>query len=400
MVQAPLDEVMSILQNGGIPLLRLNQDCLIASRAKYGMPYVAATYVWAGGLGNPKGNAMWLCQLQEISQLTSSSKRAIRHFEPIPKSPPAWFWVDTLSIPKVDETTVTKERGNNVWLKRVIAVDRMTQTYAAADSAIVLDPELRQIDLQWYQRATDPNGNEADQVLLESFSSILVSSWMTRCWTYQEGAMAKELLVKLRNHLFPMRLARSDTLRRNRRRLQRSEYSDIHDMLDEASAWFSRLPATRDDDAGVGRKQISEGDEGEPELFIRIWNDVAARSTSRTVDRLSILSLLVDLRPNEAQEKLPLALLFQPPLTTDERNEESVEFDKEEAAELDRGRSLPYHVEDPSYPLPRSLRSKPLPGQLGWMQRGGPEEDFIFFNNELLSAGYNVPHCFGFYHLA
>ena len=82
MVQAPLDEVMSILQNGGIPLLRLNQDCLIASRAKYGMPYVAATYVWAGGLGNPKGNAMWLCQLQEISQLTSSSKRAIRHFEP------------------------------------------------------------------------------------------------------------------------------------------------------------------------------------------------------------------------------------------------------------------------------------------------------------------------------
>ena len=185
----------------------------------------------------------------------------------------------------------------------------MTQTYAAADSAIVLDPELRQIDLQWYQRATDPNGNEADQVLLESFSSILVSSWMTRCWTYQEGAMAKELLVKLRNHLFPMRLARSDTLRRNRRRLQRSEYSDIHDMLDEASAWFSRLPATRDDDAGVGRKQISEGDEGEPELFIRIWNDVAARSTSRTVDRLSILSLLVDLRPNEVRENHPRARL-------------------------------------------------------------------------------------------
>ena len=31
-------------------------------------------------------------------------------------------------------------------------------------------------------------------------------------------------------------------------------------MLDETSAWFSRLPATRQSDKSVGRKEISEGD--------------------------------------------------------------------------------------------------------------------------------------------
>jgi hypothetical protein len=330
MVQAPLDDIMNILQEGGIPLMKLDSDNLVARRAKYGLPYVAATHVWAGGLGNPKGNAMWHCQLQEIVRLTALSQKAICRFEPgpsppgffpavwdtilnpfrlWPKSPPAWFWIDTLNIPRVDEASVPREYANNVWDKRTDAIERMTQTYAAADSAIVLDPELRQIDLQWHQCATDPDDDETDQVLLQIFSSILVSSWMTRCWTYQEGAMAKELLVKLSNCLFPMRLARSNVLARNRRSLRNSGYSDIHDMLDETSAWFSRLPATRQDDASVGRKEISEGDEGEPEIFTRIWNDVAARSTTRTVDRLSILSLLVDLRPSEVRREHPRARL-------------------------------------------------------------------------------------------
>ncbi|MCJ1228925.1 hypothetical protein MMC12_005589 [Toensbergia leucococca] len=427
MVQAPLDDVMDVLEEGGIPLMKLQSNKLVASRAKYGLPYVAATHVWAGGLGNPKGNAVWLCQLQEIVRLTASSQRAINRFEPgpnpqrflpaiwetivnpfrlLPKSPPAWFWMDTLNVPRVDEASVPQEYANSVWEKRTFAVDRMTQTYAAADSAIVLDPELRQLDLQWSQYATDIDDNKADQVLLQIFSSILVSSWMTRCWTYQEGAMAKELLIKLGDDLFPMRLARSNVLARNRRRLRDSDYSDIHDMLDETSAWFSRLPATREIDASVNRKEISEG---EPEVFTRIWNDVAARSTTRTVDRLSILSLLVDLRPSEvrqehprarlkaifkSKEKLPLALLFQPPLTAEERDEASDEFDKEEKAERDRGKILRPYVEDTLYPLPTSLRSKSLPGQLGWMRRRGPQDNFIFFDSDLLSAGLRQPSLF------
>ena len=435
MVQAPLGDVMKILQEGGIPLMKLVSNTLVASTAKYGMPYVAATHGWAGGLGNPQGNKMWTCQLQEMLRLTTESQQAIRSFEPglapqnyfptvwdnivnpfglLPKSPPTWFWIDTLNIPRVDEESESQEFSNDVWAKRTLAIDRMTQTYAAADSAIVLDPELRQLDLQWHQRGTDPDDNQADQYLLQIFSSILVSSWMTRCWTYQEGAMGKELLFKLSNQLFPMRLARSDVLARNRQRLGNSQYRDIHDMLDETSAWFSRLPATQQDDASVGRMEISDGDKGGPEVFTRIWNDLAARTTTRSIDRLSILSLLVDLRPSEvrqehprarlkamfkAHQKLPLALLFQPPLSLEERREVSEQFDKEEKAELDRGKTLRTYSEDASYPLPTSLRSKPLPGQLGWMRQGTPQdtpqENFLFFDNDLLTAGLRQPALFG-----
>lgn len=427
MLQAPLNDIMKILGAGGILLIRLESNQLVATRAKYGLPYVAATHVWSGGLGNPKGNAMPACQLREMAELTASSRKAIQSLKPgttpeqvlpavwetivnplrlIREPSPNWFWIDTLNIPRVDESQERQEENEIVGTRRTNAIDVMTQTYAAADSAIVLDPELRQLQLKWYQRTTDPDSEEADLVLLEIFSWILVSSWMTRCWTFQEGAMAKELLVKLSEDLFPMRSARQDTLTRNRRRLQNSEYSDLHDMLDESSSWFSRLPATREVDGRVGRKEISEGDSGQPEVFTRIWNDLAARSSSRTVDRLAIFSLLVDIRPSEvrkhhprarlkaifkAQERLPLALLFQPPSTTSELHEASKEFRKEEQAELDRGKTLGQYREDDAYPLPTSIRSKPLPGQLGWMQQEG---NYVFFDNELLDAGLRRPSLF------
>ena len=239
-VQAPLNDVMQILQEGGIPLLKLESNGLVASRVNYGLSYVAATHVWAGGLGNPRGNIMYLCQLHEISRLTASSQEIVRRFklafeakESFPTvaatllnpfrlwkgSPPIRFWIDTLAIPRYDDDTVpetlSQESANNILAKRNLAIDRMTQTYAAADSAIVLDPELRQIDLHWHQRATDSDNDETDKVLLQILSSILISSWMTRCWTYQEGAMAKELLIQLKDSTFPMRIARSSVLTRN-----------------------------------------------------------------------------------------------------------------------------------------------------------------------------------------
>ena len=428
MIDAPVEDIANILQAGGIPLVKLTSRGLVAKRVEYGLPYVAATHVWAGGLGNPKGNIMWLCQLQELSRLTALSQKAIRRFQDdplpetwlpticetiinpfrwLPKSSPTWYWIDTLTIPRVDEETAFPHYIETVLEKRVLAIDRMTQTYAAADSAVVLDPELRRLNLRWYQRPTDPDDCEVDRILLQIFSSILISSWMTRCWTYQEGAVAKELLVKLsHDDLFPMRLARSDVVARNLRRLKDSRFSDIHDMLDETSAWFSRLPATQEGDANVGRKEIDKDD---PEVFTRIWNDLAARSTTRTIDRLSILSLLVDLRPSEvrqehprarlkaifkAQEKLPLALLFQPPLTGEEEHETIREFEKEEAAEVSRGKSLRPYEEDDSYPLPTSLRSKRLPGQLGWMERGESQDEYIYFDTELLKAGIRQPALF------
>ncbi|KAG7006534.1 hypothetical protein G7Y79_00014g037090 [Physcia stellaris] len=416
MVQAPFEDILNILREGAIPVVKLDSQRLEASKVEYGLPYVVATHVWAGGLGNPKGNAMWLCQLQEMSRLTTLSQKSIRRFESdlkpervfptlwetivdplrwVPRPPPSWYWVDTLNTPRIDEDAVTADYRDRIMDFRILAIDRMTQTYAAADSAIVLEPELRQLDLKWYQRPSDSDDHEADETLLQILSILLVSTWMTRCWTYQEGTMAKELLVKLcHDDLFPMRLARRDILARNRRRLACGQYSAIHEMLDETSSWFSQLPATRKDDESVGRKEIAKGD---PEVFTRIWNAVAVRSTTYAIDRLAILALLVDLRPSEvrkkgprdglkailkAQEELPLALLFQPPLV------DGVHSGSAEDPEI--------HDGDDTYPLPTNIGSEPLPEQLGWMRRN---PRYLYFNNELLGAGRFRPGLFKLHNL-
>lgn len=188
MVDAPQDEIMQILQDGGIPLLKLANDRLVATKAEYGLPYVAINHVWAGGLGNPKGNAMRLCQLKEISDLTSESRKTIQSFKsrtrpemifpeigeaiinPLrwwPEPPPQWFWLDTLNIPKVDDNvpSLNKDHADAVWSCRTLAIDCMTQTYAAAEAVILLDPELRSLDLSW-----DPEDKESRNHLLEIIS--------------------------------------------------------------------------------------------------------------------------------------------------------------------------------------------------------------------------------------
>jgi hypothetical protein len=429
-IEAPDAEIAKILQEGGIPLLQVDGVVLRASRAEYGVPYAAVTHVWAGGLGNPRGNAMNSCQLQEISGLISESHTAISHLIPWdPKelfptivstlfAPFRWwrnpaprrFWIDTLNIPRCDERSADEAQKNTTSERRTIAIDKMTQTYAAAESAIVLDPELRQLNIRWEQASQSPNEEDPDKNLLQIFASILVSSWMTRCWTYQEGAMGEELLVKLESQLFPMRLARETVLKRNDDRLNNHRYRDIHDMLDETSAWFSRLPATRNTDKRVGRDEITDESKHQPEVFTRIWNDLSARSTTRTADRLLILSLLVNLRPSEirqyeprnrlkavlkAQKSLPLALLLRAPMTSAMQDEAEREYRKEEDAERGRGRRLTHHPQDTSYPLPTSLLGPPLTTQLGRLQQSESRKS-IYFDVESLNAGVRHPVLFSF----
>ncbi|RMZ92223.1 hypothetical protein DV736_g533, partial [Chaetothyriales sp. CBS 134916] len=402
-VDSPLAHIMSTLDQHGIPTLALRRKKVIASKVTFGVPYVAITHVWSGGLGNPKRNAMNLCQLREIQELTALSRRTLQGFKPksgpkgvfprmwgtminplslVPQARPEWFWIDTLNIPKVDETGGPKPPNdlsfvddnstsartmsdnsafdggrpqadnetdplvNAMWSNRVVAIDRMSQTYAAADWAIVLDPELRRMDLKWAQKNHDPDSEDADHDLLQMMTSILICSWMSRAWTYQEGAMAKELMVKFRSQtLLPIRVARSDLLTRNRRRQTKGVYGDVHDMLDEVSAWYSDLPTSRDDDAAVGRKQISAGGE----------------------DGLKAILM--------TQTKLPVALLFQGPLTRKERVSERKEFQKEQ----------------------RPKRSGVIrsPGTMRiQLTRYRAESAYVYFNNISLEKGSQRPQLY------
>ena len=421
MVEAPLDEVLRSIEQGGIPLMKLVGSTIKVRKAQYGDDYTAITHVWFGGLGNPESNAMWLCQLKEITNLPRLSKEKIASHDPprgpqdvLPglwsvimdpsrlqsDSPLEWFWIDTLCLPRSANKN-DKRHQDLVWERRQDSINRMTQIYAAASSAIVLDTELQKSKFRVHE---DDDDNKHD--LLAAFARTLCSGWMTRGWTYQEAAMASELLVQHKDGPFVLSIARTKVMRRSLELLQQGSYNQIDDMMDEMSVWFSRLPGTRDDQRFRAREAIAQVS---PEIFARIWNDLGERTTSRPIDKIQIFSLLVDIAPTDllglpqnvrlkaiikAQPTLPLALLFQRPLTYAQLSEIKKQQKDEEKADIDRGVLRKPAPEDKTYPLPTRIRSERFPSHLGWMKRDNRKASYIYFNMDLINKGSTLPSLF------
>ncbi|KAI4159749.1 MAG: hypothetical protein L6R39_000306 [Caloplaca ligustica] len=55
MVETPLDEVLHIINEGGIPLMRLVGENLEVRKAEFNVEYTAISHVWSGGLETQRG---------------------------------------------------------------------------------------------------------------------------------------------------------------------------------------------------------------------------------------------------------------------------------------------------------------------------------------------------------
>ncbi|KAL8967685.1 MAG: hypothetical protein Q9197_005297 [Variospora fuerteventurae] len=418
MVETPLHEVLDIIEQGGIPLMKLVDGTLEVRKANFNVDYTAITHVWSGGLGNPNRNAMWLCQLKNITNLPRFSGQELASHDPSPgpgsffqsiwgtvmdpsrlqsDRPLEWFWIDTLCIPRTTNKT-DREYIDRVWDRRQDSINRITQTYASASSVIVLDTELQKFN----RRTAEASAND-DRDILAAFARTLCSGWMTRCWTYQEAAMASHLLVQHRDGPFALSVARAKVMQRNKYLLRASSYSQLDDMMDEMSAWFSRLPGTRDKQRFRARKAISQSS---PEVFTQIWNDLGMRTTRRPVDRIQVFSsLLVNISPTDllklpknvrlkaiikSQPEIPLALLFQRPLT---------EWQLEEIADQDRGISEQRVPKDKTDPLPTIIQRESLPRDLGWMKQDENGAKYLYFTTDLMDEGTHRMSLFSMGHI-
>jgi hypothetical protein len=68
-VSIPSERVMAIIRDGGIPIVPHNRQELRVGKIAFGTKYVALSHVWlSGSLGNLEGNALPLCQLQNLFQ--------------------------------------------------------------------------------------------------------------------------------------------------------------------------------------------------------------------------------------------------------------------------------------------------------------------------------------------
>ena len=191
LIQVPVDEVISMLEEGLIPIVGINVpaersaevklrvhgvDFDGADVKKYGGPYVAITHVWSDGLGNPDDNSLPACQLTRLAASLEALKGsyasiiATDGFD-LPEVP---IWFDTLCIPVSPEHQALRD----------FSISKMNQIYREAAGVLVLDKDIQKLP------------KEAS--MLEVLVHLLCSGWRSRLWTFQEGTLARELHLPIK----------------------------------------------------------------------------------------------------------------------------------------------------------------------------------------------------------
>ena len=177
------DELLAVLQSGGVPLLvppSLEGDAvgwkIVSTIGLPEMSYVGISHVWSGGLGNPTKNSLPLCQLEKIRQGVAE----------LLQGESLLFWIDTLCVPR-------RKDGKN------LAIRRMKETYQDATRVLVLDTQLMQTSINYQRWQSSATNDTRIEFAKESLLRIALSGWMRRLWTLQEGAIARDIDFQFAN---------------------------------------------------------------------------------------------------------------------------------------------------------------------------------------------------------
>jgi hypothetical protein len=203
-VTAPkMCDVRSIIEQGDVPVVEVCRDQtgglqLNVKVVDVDTRYTAISHVWSQGLADPRINGLYHCQLsrliKDITGVLSKASRVPRrvwHRTTTGKylwkttEEPITLWLDAFCIPCFDPDNPVESLA----IKRK-AIQLMTPVYAGASQVLVLDKSLETVDY----RLANPDLVQATDRAFHYWLSF--SPWMTRCWTLQEGALAKRLFVR------------------------------------------------------------------------------------------------------------------------------------------------------------------------------------------------------------
>ena len=301
-----IENVVSIVQNGGVPLICLPTTA--SARGEYlrvvqyrrGMLFVAMSHVWKDGLGNPFDNSLPLCQIQHIQKSVCEMYKdsdephkdeEILASESIKRQFPKGYipiWMDTFCIPVQDEHKAIRK----------IAIATTRQVYEEAHKTLAIDAELKQLSLKSLSWKRPP----VDRV---SFVfHFWMGAWNSRLWTLQEGRLSKDVNFILSDGI----LSAKDLLFRSG-----IEMSMLHDITSEASSLLNSL-CFPDYHGTESQKQIRS-------IILAMRNRQTSRSSDETICIAGMLGLnpskLLDSKPEhrmqvllESLESIPPALLF------------------------------------------------------------------------------------------
>lgn len=165
-----LERIMQILRENEIPVVCLEildgePRLAVSARSKTSPgDYIAISHVWADGLGGSTEIGLNLCQVERVSRLCSSLRRAPTTI---------YFWIDCLCIPRSDR---------DVYFQALIGI---RDVYINASLVLVIDKTIEQ--------CTSLSSTEY------LYAHIYLSAWMQRMWTYEEAVLAKELVFALKD---------------------------------------------------------------------------------------------------------------------------------------------------------------------------------------------------------
>lgn len=238
-VEAPLEDMMSILEDGDIPLLRCHRKAdtpadmsLSHVRLSSSTHNTAVSHLWSDGLATPSRNSLPKCQLQHLCDKVQAAesygrkggwlKRRVAQARPsLAATNPILLWLDVYCV-RASTSSEDLQRSERL---KAAAISRMVPTYALARRTLVLDYELQ----HFTPTRTDSDQAAAEEELL---ASVVVSGWRSRCWTHQESQVSQRILIQCRGSS----VAFNHSLWR--RPLPKSRVgSELCSVADEVLAW-------------------------------------------------------------------------------------------------------------------------------------------------------------------
>lgn len=157
--------VMQILMQDEIPVISVADwegklSLQVTSRQKIADgDYIAISHVWADGMGGATEKGLNQCQVRKLHQLCSSYQPSSSNM--------VHFWLDSLCIPRVDQT---------VYIKALVGI---RDVYECAHAVLVVDKMIQRCFLE-----------DRPELL---FARVHLSPWMQRMWTFEEAALARKL---------------------------------------------------------------------------------------------------------------------------------------------------------------------------------------------------------------
>ena len=204
-VKASLEEMMSILEDGDIPLLRCHRKAntpgeisLSYVKLSSSTQYTAVSHLWSDGLGTPLLSSLPNCQLQRLVDRIQAAesyghkkgwfKRGVAKVQPsLSATDLTLLWLDVCCVPA---STSSTDIQRNRRLKAA-AIGRIVPAYTLARQTLVLDYELQ----HFTPTTTDSVQAATEEELL---ARVVVSGWRSRCWTHQESQVSRRILIQCR----------------------------------------------------------------------------------------------------------------------------------------------------------------------------------------------------------